>query len=57
MSILANVFLAGSIFSIGGILTKGIGQSGEKALSKITSPLLAAVAVMLIRKGFARLNL
>ena len=57
ISILANVLLAGSIFSIGGILIKGIGESGAKALSKITSLLLAAIAVMLIRKGFAQLNI
>jgi multiple antibiotic resistance protein len=56
VSVLANVLLAGGIFGIGGILIKGIGESGAKALSKITSLLLAAIAVMLIRKGFAQLG-
>jgi multiple antibiotic resistance protein len=55
ISILANVLLAGGIFSIGEILIKGIGHSGSRALSKVTSLLLAAIAVMLIRKGFAQL--
>lgn len=57
ISILVNVLLAGFIFSTSGILIKIIGESGTKALSKITSLLLAAIAVMLIRKGFMLLNI
>jgi len=56
VSILANVFLASVIFSTGGILIKGTGDSGTKVFSKMTSLLLAAIAVMLIRKGFAQLD-
>jgi small neutral amino acid transporter SnatA (MarC family) len=39
------------------LLMKSIGPSGTKALSKITSLLLAAIAVMMIRKGFSQLSL
>ena len=51
ISVLVNVLLAGLIFSLTGSLTKVLGESGSKALSKITSLLLAAIAVMMIRKG------
>lgn len=51
ISVFVNVLLAGLIFSFSGILIKGLGEAGTKALSKITSLLLAAIAVMMIRKG------
>jgi multiple antibiotic resistance protein len=51
ISVFANVLLAGAIFSLGSLLIKGIGESGAKAISKIASLLLAAIAVMMIRKG------
>jgi len=57
ISVIINVLLAGCIFSIGSLLIRLIGDAGTKALSKITSLLLAAIAVMLIRKGFALLNI
>ena len=34
---------------------KLMGEAGAKALSKVTSLLLAAIAVMLIRKGILQL--
>lgn len=55
ISVFVNVFLAGLIFSFSGILIKGLGEAGTKALSKITSLLLAAIAVMMIRKGIEQL--
>ena len=55
ISVLVNVLLAGLIFSLTGSLTKVLGESGSKALSKITSLLLAAIAVMMIRKGLTNL--
>lgn len=50
-SVLINVMLAGLIFSFSGILIKVLGEAGTKALSKVTSLLLAAIAIMMIRKG------
>ena len=51
ISVLVNVLLAGLIFSLAGTLTRFLGEAGSKALSKVTSLLLAAIAVMMIRKG------
>ncbi|MDD5291904.1 MAG: MarC family protein [Candidatus Omnitrophica bacterium] len=51
VSVVVNVVLAGLIFSSSGILIKLLGENGTRALSKITSLLLAAIAVMMIRKG------
>lgn len=51
ISILSNIILAGFILSISHILMKILGTAGSRALSKITSLLLAAIAIMLIRKG------
>ena len=51
VSILANILLAGLVFRLSFVLMKFLGEAGSKALSKITSLLLAAIAVMLIRKG------
>ena len=51
VSVLINVLLAGLIFRLSIYLTKMFGEAGLKALSKIMSLLLAAIAVMLMRKG------
>jgi len=51
MSVLVNVLFAGVVFSSAVALTKLLGGTGSKALSKVTSLLLAAIAVMMIRKG------
>ncbi|MEW6088755.1 MAG: MarC family protein [bacterium] len=51
ISVAVNVLMAGLIFSMSDRLIKIIGESGAKALSKITSLLLGAIAVMMIRKG------
>jgi multiple antibiotic resistance protein len=51
ISVLVNILLAGLIFSLSRVLTKCLGQAGSKALSKVTSLLLAAIAVMMIRKA------
>ena len=50
-SILANILLAGVLFYYASGLLRLIGDAGSKALSKIMSLLLAAIAVMLIRRG------
>ena len=51
ISVLSNVILAGIIFASSDYLIKAFGVTGARALSKITSLLLAAIAVMMIRKG------
>jgi len=51
ISIFINVLLAGVIFLFSQVLIKTLGEAGTKALSKIMSLLLAAIAVMMIRRG------
>ena len=51
ISVFINILLAGAIFSFSEILIKGLGETGAKALSKVMSLLLAAIAIMMIRKG------
>ena len=51
VSLLTNILVAGLILRGSVILTKVLGEAGSKALSKIMSLLLAAIAVMLMRKG------
>jgi len=51
LSVIANIMIAGMVFSLSSKLMGFLGEAGSKALSKITSLLLAAIAVMLIRKG------
>ena len=51
ISIIINLILAGFIFYYSDIFVKILGKSGLKAVSKITNLLLAAIAVMMIRRG------
>ena len=51
LSILINVVLAGLIFYSSTVIIKILGEKGTKVLSKIMHLLLAAIAIMLIRKG------
>ncbi len=51
ISVIGNILFAGLIFNGSFWLIKGLGEAGTKALSKIMSLLLAAIAVMLMRKG------
>jgi multiple antibiotic resistance protein len=51
LSVIANILFAGLIFSSSLGLIRVLGEAGTKALSKIMSLLLAAIAVMLMRKG------
>ncbi len=51
ISIIVNILLAGAIFKSSRFFIKILGNTGSKAFSKIFSLLLAAIAVMLIRKG------
>ncbi|MEM7816646.1 MAG: MarC family protein [Candidatus Aenigmatarchaeota archaeon] len=51
ISILFNILIVGLVFLLAKKLIKLFGKSGIKAFSKITSLLLAAIAIMVIRKG------
>ena len=55
ISVIINIVLAGLIFRSSAILTRVLGDAGTKALSKVSSLLLAAIAVMLVRKGLAEI--
>jgi len=52
VSVLTNVLFAMLVFLFSGAILKVIGKSGANALSRIMALLLAAIAVMMIRKGF-----
>lgn len=51
ISVVANILLAGLLFRGSLVVIKLLGESGAKAMSKVSNLLLAAIAVMLIRKG------
>ncbi|MBF0493989.1 MAG: MarC family protein [Candidatus Omnitrophica bacterium] len=55
ISIVLNILLAGVVFMFSEVLIRVLGKSGTKALSKIISLLLAAIAVMMIRKGVTQI--
>jgi multiple antibiotic resistance protein len=55
LAILSNIFLIGVIFSQSHWFIKILGENGAKAISKIISLLLAAIAVMMIRMGLVTL--
>jgi multiple antibiotic resistance protein len=57
MALIVNLLLAGVIFSSSDVLLRIFGKDGSRALSKITSLLLAAIAVMMIRKGLMQVGL
>jgi len=50
-AVITNITLAGLFFVFSDTLTRSMGKTGAKAVSKVASLLLAAIAVMLIRKG------
>ncbi len=55
ISVTVNILIAGGIFSLSHLLNRLLGEAGSKALSKITSLFLAAIAVMIVRKGLVSL--
>ncbi|MCF7958001.1 MAG: MarC family protein [Phycisphaerae bacterium] len=52
IAVIFNILLAGGIFAVSSYMIKILGNAGTKAISKIISLMLAAYAVMLIRRGF-----
>lgn len=51
LAALTNIILAGVLFWFARSITRGLRQTGIRTVSKIASMLLAAIAVMLIRRG------
>ncbi|MDX9979490.1 MAG: MarC family protein [Lentisphaeria bacterium] len=51
LAVLSNIALAGVVFWFSEAIARVMGRAGAKAVSKVASLLLAAIAVMLIRKG------
>jgi len=51
IAIVVNIIIAGIVFYTSGLLTRVLGLAGTRALSKIASLFLAAIAVMMVRKG------
>ena len=51
ISLTINIIIAAVLFSYAQLLTKILGEAGSAALSKITSLLLASIAVMMVRRG------
>jgi len=52
-----NIVLAGLIFGFAKPITARLGRTGSKTVSKVASMLLAAIAVMLMRRGIAEIIL
>jgi multiple antibiotic resistance protein len=50
-AVVVNISLAGFIFLVSEPITRTLGRTGVRTISKLASLLLAAIAVMLIRKG------
>ncbi|MDR0307136.1 MAG: MarC family protein [Chitinispirillales bacterium] len=51
-ALVANIVLTGALFLISGRVIAVIGKSGARIMSKIVHLLLAAIAVMMVRRGF-----
>lgn len=50
-AVLLNIVIVGVVFLFAGGITRLLGATGAKVISKIASLLLAAIAVMMVRKG------
>ncbi len=50
-ALVANIIITGAVFRFADTITAYLGRNGTRTASKIASLLLAAIAVMLIRKG------
>jgi multiple antibiotic resistance protein len=50
---ISNILIAAIFFQLSEFIMKWIGKSGSKIISRVASLFLAAIAVMLVRKGIA----
>lgn len=55
VSVVANILLTAVVLLLAGDLTRLLGTAGSRAVSKVVSLLLAAIAVMMVRKGLSEL--
>lgn len=55
LAMLVNIAIAGLIFYLSGTIMKIIGSSGAKIISKVANLFLAAIAVMMVRRGLVAL--
>ena len=53
LAIAANILIVGGIFFMAPLINRVLGKTGSKAISKIISLLLAAIGVMIVRRGIA----
>lgn len=53
LAIAANILIAGGMFMMAPLIYRVLGKTGSKAMSKIISLLLAAIGVMIVRRGIA----
>lgn len=52
-ALVPNILIAGAILLFADSINRILGKAGSKTISKIASLLLAAIAVMIVRKGIA----
>ena len=50
-ALVINVFIAGAVFRSAEAINRILGNAGTRIVSKVASLLLAAIAVMIVRKG------
>ena len=55
LAVSANVLLAGAVFLCAEIINRLLGKAGASIVSKVGNLLLAAIAVMMVRKGLTAL--
>ena len=55
LAIVANIAIAGAVFLSADPITRLLGQPGSRAVSKVANIILAAIAVMMIRRGLPEL--
>ncbi|MEE9910990.1 MAG: MarC family protein [Deltaproteobacteria bacterium] len=53
LALAANILIAGGMFLSAPLIYRVLGKTGSKAVSKIISLLLAAIGVMIVRRGIA----
>ncbi len=53
LALAANILIAGGMLFIAPLINRVLGKTGSKTISKIISLLLAAIGVMIVRRGIA----
>ncbi|HHJ01036.1 MAG TPA: MarC family protein [Candidatus Aerophobetes bacterium] len=55
LSVILNILLAGFVFFSSDFLMKILGTAGSRGISKVSSLLLAAIGVMMVRRGIMQI--